>query len=128
MSVLKKLDQIEVKIDKILEKLESLSTVNLKGDEFHKKPEPKKEVKIHSPGFEDYKPESKDFLIHTKGGKYSWYRFSNQEGRVRKCENEGCDLWLKYNEDKKTYEHWKYDVNTGKGGFVADRCEGVYNG
>ena len=68
-----------------------------------------------------------DFVIPMKNAKFTWYRFADQEGRVRKCDNEGCNLFLKYNEDKKKYEHWKFDPNTGKGGYLADRCEGIYS-
>jgi len=68
-----------------------------------------------------------NFAIPMGNGKFQWYRFADQEGRVRKCKNEGCNLFLKYNEDKKKYEHWKFDPNTGKGGYVADRCEGIYS-
>ena len=69
-----------------------------------------------------------NFVIPMKNAKFTWYRFVDQEGRVRKCKNEGCNLFLKYNEDKKKYEHWKFDPNTGKGGYVADKCEGIYGG
>ena len=69
-----------------------------------------------------------NFVIPMGNGKFQWYRFADQEGRVRKCKNEGCNLFLKYNEDKKKYEHWKFDPNTGKGGYVADKCEGIYGG
>ena len=69
-----------------------------------------------------------NFAIPMGNGKFQWYRFADQEGRVRKCKNEGCNLFLKYNEDKKKYEHWKFDPNTGKGGYVADKCEGIYGG
>ena len=68
-----------------------------------------------------------NFVIPMKNAKFTWYRFADQDGRVRKCENEGCDLFLKYNENKKTYEHWKFDPNTGKGGYVADKCEWIYS-
>ena len=68
-----------------------------------------------------------NFAIPMGNGKFQWYRFADQEGRVRKCKNEGCNLFLKYNEDKKKYEHWKFDPNTGKGGYVADKCEGIYS-
>lgn len=87
-----------------------------------------KTTTLHSPGFDDYKPEEKTNFALPMTGKYQWYNLVNHEGKVRKCENEGCGMFLMYNNDKKTYEHWKYDPNTGKGGYVADRCEGVYNG
>ena len=63
-----------------------------------------------------------------KTGSFLWFKMSNEEGKMRKCENRGCDLFLKYNNDKKTYEHWKLDANTGKGFFVNERCEGEYVG
>ena len=56
-------------------------------------------------------------------GEFQWYKLADQEGKLRRCNNAGCDLFLKYNKDKKTYEHWKYDANTGKGGFVQDKCD-----
>ena len=56
-------------------------------------------------------------------GKYQWYRFADREGKVRACTNQGCGMFLLWNPDKKKYEHWKYDVNTGKGGYVQDNCD-----
>ena len=61
-----------------------------------------------------------------KTGKFQWYKMSNEEGKIRKCENANCDLFLKYNNDKKTYEHWKIDANTGKAFFVFEGCGGEY--
>lgn len=57
-------------------------------------------------------------------GKYQWYRLKgNDKVKLRKCTNAGCLLFLKFNEDKSKYEHWKYDVNTGVGGYVQDKCD-----
>ncbi len=58
----------------------------------------------------------------TKTGKYTWYSLKGG-GKVRKCNNEGCDLFLKYSEEKSTYEHWKYDANTKVGVYAQDRCD-----
>ena len=58
----------------------------------------------------------------SKAGKYTWYPLHGG-GKVRKCNNEGCDLFLKYSEEKSTYEHWKYDANTGVGVYAQDRCD-----
>ena len=56
-------------------------------------------------------------------GKYQWYRFKDDNTvKLRKCKNDGCDLFLKWNDEIKKYEHWKYDANTGRGGFVSDKC------
>lgn len=59
-----------------------------------------------------------------KTGKYQWYKLLEDDTiKVRKCTNEGCLLFLKWDDDKKKYEHWKYDANTGFGGFVQDKCD-----
>ena len=73
-------------------------------------------------GFADPEPTS-NFAM-PKTGKYQWFRMSNNEGKIRKCENAGCGLWLYWNGS--TYEHWKYDINTGKGFYVANICEGDF--
>ena len=62
-----------------------------------------------------------------KTGEHIWFKMSNEEGKMRLCGNDGCDLFLKYNHDKETYEHWKLDANTGKAFFVNERCGGNYN-
>ena len=58
-------------------------------------------------------------------GKYQWYKLKDSIPtiKLRKCTNEGCLLFLKWDDDKKKYEHWKYDANTGAGGFVQDKCD-----
>ncbi len=61
-----------------------------------------------------------------KTKKFQWYRTSNEEGKIRRCENANCNLFLKYNNDKNTYEHWKFDANTGKAFFVSEGCGGEY--
>ena len=63
--------------------------------------------------------------IPVKGsGKYEWFPVKGMQGvKVRACSNEGCPYYLKYNEDKGKYEHWKYDPNTQEGGFVQDNCD-----
>jgi len=59
-----------------------------------------------------------------KTGKYQWYRLKGDDkAKLRKCNNEGCSMFLKFNGDKKKYEHWKYDANTGVGGYVQDKCD-----
>jgi hypothetical protein len=134
-SILTELEEVQEKLDRLLasggekESLNEREGLAYDQDNLPLRDDSKlPEVRIHSPGFEDYKPEPKKDLALPMTGKYQWYNLVNHEGKVRKCVNEGCDLFLLWNKDKKKYEHWKYDVNTGKGGYVADKCEGVYNG
>jgi len=57
-------------------------------------------------------------------GKYQWYRLkSDDKIKLRKCSNEGCLMFLKWSGSKEVYEHWKYDANTGKGGYVQEKCD-----
>ncbi len=62
-----------------------------------------------------------------KTGKYQWYKMSNEEGKIRKCLNPGCKLFLKYNKEIGTYEHWKIDANSGKAFFVDKYCTETLN-
>ena len=65
-----------------------------------------------------------NFTIPIGKGKYQWYKLKDDDSvKLRKCQNEGCLLFLKWNDTKKKYEHWKYDANTGVGGFVQDGCD-----
>lgn len=57
-----------------------------------------------------------------KKGKYTWYAVEGG-GKVRKCNNEPCPYYLKWNDEAKTYEHGKYDANTKVWSYVNDRCE-----
>lgn len=57
-----------------------------------------------------------------KKGKYTWFPIKGG-GKVRTCNNEGCNLFLKYNDDKKTYQHGKYDALEEAWLYVADGCE-----
>lgn len=63
--------------------------------------------------------------IPKKGtGKYEWFKVKGLEKvKVRACSNEGCPYFLKFSEEKGKYEHWKFDPNTGEGGFVQDNCD-----
>ena len=58
----------------------------------------------------------------TKTGKYTWYALKDG-GKVRKCNNEGCDFYLKWNDEKKTYEHGKYDADKMVWYYSHDRCD-----
>ena len=78
------------------------------------------EIITKKPGIEDYK----NWAI-TKTGKFQWYKMSNEEGKIRRCEN-GCNLFLKFNKEKETYEHWKFDANTGKAFFAKEYCPEGY--
>ncbi len=75
-----------------------------------------------------FKIENYEKWEKSKTGDFQWYNISNEEGKVRKCNNSGCNLFLKFHKDKKTYEHWKMDANTGKAFFVAEKCEGSWGG
>ena len=57
-----------------------------------------------------------------KKGKYTWYKVEGG-GKVRKCNNEPCPYYLKYNEELGTYQHGKYDPNTKVWSYVDDNCE-----
>lgn len=140
-SILTELEKVQEKLDRLLasggekELVEAETRMepasNFKGSTRSNSKLP--EVRIHSPGFEDYKPEPKKENIPAtttsnfalpKTGKYQWYRLKNNDKvKLRRCSNEGCPMFLKFNEDKKKYEHWKYDANTGVGGYVQDTCE-----
>lgn len=126
MSILEKITSILDGIEEINGKLDRLlaSKINIDPIALEEATAPQKTTRIHSPGFEDYKPpvEATTNFALPMTGKYQWYKFVDQEGKVRKCNNNGCDLFLKYNNDKKSYEHWKYDANTGIGGYVQDKC------
>ena len=108
MSVLERLDKMDEKLDRILEEL------------ILKKPEPKKE-----PAVIEKTIVKGGRTIPAKGsGKYTWFAVNGLPGvKVRQCSNEGCPYFLKYSEEKGKYEHWKYDPNTGEGGFVQDNCD-----
>lgn len=127
----KKLDEIlfvvkglEDKIKWISKKLNDLSTVNLKGEAFHKKPESQETFKIEIKNTMVETKSGSDYMIPMGKGKYQWYKLKDDNTiKLRKCKNEGCLLFLKWNDTKKKYEHWKYDANTGEGGFVQDGCD-----
>lgn len=57
-----------------------------------------------------------------KKGKYTWYPLRDG-GKVRKCNNEGCPWYLKYNDKKNTYEHGKYDPNNQTWSYIQDYCD-----
>ncbi len=119
----KKLDEIlfelkglKPKIDLILEELVA------------KKPEPKVvgfPVKRETFMKEEIiEPSKTSNFALPKTGKYQWYQLLEDNTiKLRKCTNEGCLLFLKWDDIKKKYEHWKYDANTGVGGFVQDKCD-----
>ena len=112
------MDDIEVKY--IEEVRDLLSSAELKLMELLKRES--KEVYV-----KEVIPEPKsvsNFALPIGKGKYQWYKLKDDDTvKLRKCKNEGCLLFLKYNDTTKRYEHWKYDANTGQGGFVADNCE-----
>lgn len=55
-------------------------------------------------------------------GKYTWYPLKDG-GKVRKCNNAPCPYYLKWNDEKKTYEHGKYEPEKMRFYYVDDRCE-----
>lgn len=55
-------------------------------------------------------------------GKYTWL-YSTTNDKLRKCDNEGCGMYLCYNQDKRTYDHWKYDPNTKIAVYAQDTCD-----
>lgn len=116
MSVLKKLDEV-------LDRLEELSAENKKIFAMFSIKSQDNFIKEEITKIEKTMVEEATNFAMPITGEFQWYRLVDQEGKVRECNNVGCDLFLKYNKDKKTYEHWKYDANTGKGGFVQDTCE-----
>ena len=132
MSVLELLGSILTELEKVQEKLDRLlaSKSNpILGDgipaDARFPAEPMKTTRTHSPGFEDYIPPPvlSNFAL-PKTGEYQWYRLKGgDKAKLRRCRNEGCNMFLKYNGDKKSYEHWKYDANTGVGGYVQDKCD-----
>lgn len=63
-----------------------------------------------------------DSISPPKKGKYTWFQVEGG-GKVRNCNNEPCPYYLKYSEEKGTYEHGKYDPNTKVWSYVDDRCE-----
>ena len=106
-----------------------LEEINGKLDRLLAKKEPT--VRHASPGFPfaEQKPEPIPATSLTNfalpmTGKYQWYKLKGDDKvKLRKCSNEGCLMFLKWNGDKKKYEHWKYDPNTGVGGYVQDSCD-----
>lgn len=126
MSLLEKVDSILTELENIKGMLNILVARPFKLVE--KEPEPKKEptVRRASPGFpfaEQKTEHTTDYML-PKTGKYQWYKLKgDDQAKLRKCNNEGCSMFLKFNGDKKKYEHWKYDANTGVGGYVQDTCD-----
>ena len=59
----------------------------------------------------------------TKKPKYEWFEVSDGGKKVRKCNNSGCNLYLRWNDEKNTYMHGIYDPNTKTWGYIADKCE-----
>ena len=55
-------------------------------------------------------------------GKYKWLPLKDG-GKVRACNNKPCPYFLKYNDEKKRYEHGKYDPNTEIWTYVDDNCD-----
>ena len=113
----------EKKLDEILFELKGLKPkIELILEELiAKKPEPKRETFMKE---EIIEAKSISNFALPKTGKYQWYKLMEDDSiKVRKCTNEGCLLFLKWDDTKKKYEHWKYDANTGFGGFVQDKCD-----
>ena len=54
--------------------------------------------------------------------KYIWYPLKDG-GKVRACNNKPCPYYLRWNDEKKSYEHGKYDPETKEFFFVNDICE-----
>ena len=120
MSLLEKVDTILSFLEEINGKLDRLlASENFDEDS----PERVKQIKAMDRMIEmDTKPKNDCMLPKT--GKYQWYKLKGDDkAKLRKCSNEGCNMFLKYNGDKKKYEHWKYDANTGVGGYVQDACD-----
>lgn len=57
-----------------------------------------------------------------KKGKYTWI-ICVDGAKIRKCNNDPCPYYLKYNEDMKKYQHGKYDVNTNMWVYVQEGCD-----
>jgi len=120
MSLLEKVDTILSFLEEINGKLDRLlASENFDEDS----PERVKQIKAMDRMIEmDMKPNN-DYML-PKTGEYQWYKLKGDDkAKLRKCSNEGCPMFLKYNGDKKKYEHWKYDANTGVGGYVQDTCD-----
>ncbi len=124
------MDEVERK--RLLEVADLLSSVNVKILEMLKTKSRETFMTEHVSGVNIEKQESvtegktfDNWALH-KNRKFQWYRTSNEEGKIRRCKNANCNLFLKYNNDKNTYEHWKFDANTGKAFFVSEGCGGEY--
>ena len=118
--IYEELEKIHAKLDRLLVSREFV----FKNKTIEQK---EKEGVLNSPGFKPYEPlpanATTNFAL-PKTGKYQWYVLKNDRAiKLRKCSNEGCPMFLKFNEDKRKYEHWKYDANTGVGGYVQDTCD-----
>ena len=119
----------EKKLDEMIFILKGLSEDNKKILELLKPASQetvKKEIEITNTVQEEIiNPQAISNFALPKTGKYQWYKLKDSVPtiKLRKCMNEGCLLFLKWNDDKKKYEHWKFDANTGVGGYVQDNCE-----
>jgi len=70
----------------------------------------------------DTEPMGGTSISPPKKGKYTWYPVKGG-GKVRKCNNEPCPYFLKYEEELGTYQHGKYDPNTKVWSYITDMCE-----
>jgi len=110
-TILRWMEEINGKLDRLLAKGTTIGTINVDTAENDPNIEP---IIVTT---------EKDYML-PKTGEYQWYKLKGDDkAKLRKCSNEGCNMFLKYNGDKKKYEHWKYDANTGVGGYVQDTCD-----
>ena len=53
---------------------------------------------------------------------FTWYILSDGK-KVRKCNNEPCPFFLKYNDETGKYEHGDYDMNSNEWTFKQHSCK-----
>lgn len=134
-TILTELEKVQEKLDRLLASGGDLSVEtetrmessdNFKGStrSESKRPEPTVIEKVIIKGGTTISATALSSFALPMTGKYQWYRLKgNDKVKLRKCTNAACLLYLKFNEDSSKYEHWKYDANTGEGGFVQDKCD-----
>ena len=59
-----------------------------------------------------------------KKAMYDWFEvIDNVNTKTRKCNNEGCEFYLLWFDDIKTYKHGKYDPETKRWVYDHDGCK-----
>ena len=59
-----------------------------------------------------------------KKAMYDWFEvIDNVNNKTRKCNNEGCEFYLLWFDDIKTYKHGKYDPETKRWVYDHDGCK-----